>query len=144
MRNLLIFMCLASSGRLRVWAAARYGASVPNPSGTVEIEPWRIIPLWRNLSSRAQADLLSPARQGTVSTVPLPALIKICHPVYNEVGFVKTDSRVHLVRSVFSSSMRILATKVRAVIVRRNILGSTTHLFDPTRVGTMITYVEPA
>jgi hypothetical protein len=57
-----------------------------------------------------------------------------CHSVYNDVGAVKTNFSVHFFRSVFSSPIRIfffLATKVRAVIVWRNSLSSTTHLFDP-------------
>ena len=56
------------------------------------------------------------------------------HSVYNDVGPVKTKLSVHFFRSVFSFLVRILffcATKVRAVIIGQNTLGSTTHLFDP-------------
>src|SRR5207249_4199455 len=56
------------------------------------------------------------------------------HFVYNEVGSVKANFSVHFFWSVFSSPIRIfffLAAKVRAVIVWRNFLSSTTHLFVP-------------
>ena len=58
----------------------------------------------------------------------------LCHFVYNEVGSVKANFSAHFFWSVFSSPIRIfffLATKVRAVIVWRNFLSSTTHLCDP-------------
>ena len=69
-----------------------------------------------------------------------PAIAR--HFVYNDVGPVNTNFSAHYFRSVFSLPIRIfffLSTKVRAVIVWRNSLSSTTHLFDPDHVGTMIT-----
>src|SRR5437879_3824879 len=70
------------------------------------------------------------------------AFVTACHSVYNGVGSVKTNFSAHFFRSVFlflTGIFFFLATKVRAVIVRWNTLGSTTHLFDPDRVRTMIT-----
>src|SRR5207248_11806844 len=60
--------------------------------------------------------------------------IRLCCFVYHVVSSVKTNLSSRFFCSSFSSPMRIfffLATKVRAVIVWRNFLSSTTHLCDP-------------
>src|SRR5260370_870117 len=52
-----------------------------------------------------------------------------------DFGLVKK----HLARCFFTNPKSFSATKARSAIVWRNFLSSTTHLFDPDGVGTMIT-----
>src|SRR5258708_5685909 len=110
-----------------LWALCSSSASSlsspPKPKPSPQGNPPHFPPNNREARPHVGPSLKSPC-----------ALTPHRHFIYNGVGAVKTNFSVHFFRSVFSSPIRIfffLATKVRAVIVWRNSLSSTTHLFDP-------------
>lgn len=72
-QKLAYFRVLSFNGhRLREWAAGGYGASVPNPSGTVGIE------LWRMIRTRAR-----PAREGLLSPLSFRLVFPELHKAHN-------------------------------------------------------------